>query len=131
VPYRLRLGEDPQDGILRIVSEQVAKALDEIGDNDLDDHEKLQQVRKRCKKIRAVLRLVRPAVGSVYSEENRWYRDQARGSSRVRDAQTLIGTFDSLREHYFHQSSWTRFEPIREALQQRRKTVAQDEVGCC
>jgi CHAD domain-containing protein len=128
VPYRLRHREDPQNGIRRIVSEQIAKALHEIGNDELDDHETVHQVRKRCKKIRAVLRLVRPAVGSVYSEENRWYRDLARGLSRVRDAQTLIDTFDSLREDFSALAPWSRLETVRETLQQRRRTIAKDEL---
>jgi len=62
-------------------------------DSDLDRHETVHEVRKRCKEVRAALRLVRTVL-PTYSKENTHYRDAARRISDIRDAQALIETFD-------------------------------------
>jgi CHAD domain-containing protein len=57
-------------------------------------HETVHEVRKRCKEVRAAVRLVRPVL-PTYSEENAHYRDAARRISVVRDAHAAIETFDN------------------------------------
>lgn len=54
-------------------------------------------VRKRCKTVRALLRLIRDEVGKdVYRRENRALRDAARALSPVRDAAVLIQVHDDV-----------------------------------
>ncbi|MEZ4569166.1 MAG: hypothetical protein R2849_02320 [Thermomicrobiales bacterium] len=60
--YRLEPDEALDVGVRRIATEQVEKALAELDDSDLDRHATVHQVRKRCKKIRGLLRLVRPGL---------------------------------------------------------------------
>jgi len=82
----------------RIVEDQIDKAVEEIDDEDLDPGDTIHQVRKRCKKIRAVLRLARGALSEadIYQAENRYFRDIARELSMLRDSQVLIQTHDDL-----------------------------------
>ncbi|MBL27940.1 MAG: hypothetical protein CMM50_10385 [Rhodospirillaceae bacterium] len=96
MPYRLRHGETVATGIPRIVREQIDRAL--LDAAELERAEAVHQVRKRCKKIRAVLRLVRGPLeqDDLYTLENAWYRDTARRLSGVRDADAMIETFDKL-----------------------------------
>jgi CHAD domain-containing protein len=77
---------------MRIVDGKVDRAIAHV-DGDLDRHETVHEVRKRCKEVRAALRLVR-GVLPTYSEENAHYRDTARRISDVRDAAALVETFD-------------------------------------
>lgn len=57
--YHLEIGESIEKGIKRIAHEQLDSAIDELTDDKLDPHDVVHQVRKRCKKLRGLLRLVR------------------------------------------------------------------------
>ncbi len=62
---------------------------------DFDDV--VHDLRKRCKRVRSLLRLVRESLGEdVYKSENRVLRDAARVVSPVRDAAVLIEVHDDL-----------------------------------
>ena len=99
MPFRFFRDELVSDGVRRIVLEQVDRAIAELDDRRLELDEAVHQVRKRCKKIRAVLRLVRAQLGDeVYRRENASYRDTARGLSSARDAAVLLQTGLSLQE---------------------------------
>jgi CHAD domain-containing protein len=123
--YRLLKNEPVDVGIKRIVGEQIDRAIEEIDEEEIDPHETVHQVRKRCKKIRAMLRLVRPAFEQTYDDENAWYRDAARKLSDVRDAQSRIECYDELMEHFHRQVNRQQFASVRGALTRRRNEVAQ------
>lgn len=90
--YTVQSDEPVSDGIKRIIRGKVETGIDHI-DGDMDRHETVHEVRKRCKEVRAALRLVR-GVLPTYSEANAHYRDAARELSDIRDATALIETFD-------------------------------------
>ena len=90
--YTLQPDESVSDGIKRIVDTKVGQAINHI-DSDSDRHEAVHEVRKRCKEIRAAIRLVRPVL-PTYKQENVHYRDAARRISAIRDAHAAIETFD-------------------------------------
>jgi len=90
--YTVQRGEPVSEEIKRIIDGKVETGIEHI-DSDADRHETVHEVRKRCKEVRAALRLVRPVL-PTYSEENAHYRDAARRVSEVRDAQAAIETFD-------------------------------------
>lgn len=125
--YRFEEGESARDGVRRIASEQVKKALDEVGDSDLDRHERVHQLRKRCKRIRAAARLVRDELGDSYSEENAFFRDLARAVSDARDAQVAIETFDDLLERFPEEVRNENLGFIREALLERRRRATEKD----
>ena len=56
--YSIQPGERLIDGLRRIAVEQLDRAIDEVDDATIDRNVVVHQVRKRCKKIRAMLRLV-------------------------------------------------------------------------
>lgn len=90
--YTVQPDEPISDGVKRIIRGKVETGIDHI-DGDMDRHETVHEVRKRCKEVRAALRLVR-GVLPTYSEENAHYRDAARELSDIRDATALVETFD-------------------------------------
>jgi hypothetical protein len=90
--YTLRPDEHVSDGIKRIVDGKIERGIDHIDEGD-DVHETVHEVRKRCKEIRAAVRLVRPVL-PTYKRENVHYRDAARRISDIRDAHAAIETFD-------------------------------------
>ena len=98
--YRFNLAQPVECEVQRVALEQIDKALAEIDDEQLDRQEVVHQVRKRCKKLRGLLRLVRVALDDpdLYTFENGYFRDAARDLSGVRDAEVLIKTCDKLME---------------------------------
>jgi len=127
--FRIKRKEQVETSIRRIAQEQIDKAIAEIDDPQLDRHETVHQVRKRCKKLRGLIRLVRPAMEETYQAENTFFRDAARKLSYVRDAHSIIETFDALAKDFEKHVETSDFAPIREALVERRGRVAEDEVG--
>ncbi len=111
-----------------MATEQVDKAVGELRNPDMDAHDAVHQVRKRCKKIRALLRLIRPAMEDTYSQENAWYRDTARKLSDVRDAEAAIETFDQLRELFHQPLGEDAFGEIRDGLVARRDRMTENEA---
>ncbi|MFP4053688.1 MAG: CHAD domain-containing protein [Phycisphaerae bacterium] len=128
MPYRVKAHEPPAQAVKRMAIEQVGKAIGELRNPDMDAHAAVHQVRKRCKKIRALLRLVRPTMEGIYSEENAWYRDVARKLSDLRDAEAMIETFDDLREIFQELLDEEAFGQVRQGLVARRDRMADGEA---
>lgn len=93
-------GSQVPDAVRRLAFrrlEPAVEALRSTAEADRDDV--VYDVRKRCKRARALLRLVRYDLGpEVYRRENRALRDAARALSPVRDAKVLIGVHDEVAE---------------------------------
>lgn len=80
--------------VRRIADEQIGKALAAI--DVLPLPEAIHDVRKRCKKLRGLIRLVRPAF-EAYAIENAAFRGAAGQISGARDAAVMRHTWDLLR----------------------------------
>ena len=100
--YRLRTDEYIPDGVRRIARVQLELAQDEL--SGAPKHKQLKAIhetRKRTKRLRAVVRLARDAIGKdAYDRENGSFRDTARRLSAGRDAQVLLETLDALTERF-------------------------------
>lgn len=127
--YRLTRDASVAEEIKRIAREQIDKALAEVDNPELDVHATIHQVRKRCKKIRGLLRLVRPAIGKTYRRENRAYRDAAAALSGLRDAQSIISAYDQVCSHFEDQLDAEAFASIRERLIEQRDRAVADEAA--
>lgn len=126
MPYRLLTDESVEEGIRRVITEQIERALEQLNDSKLSRHETVHQARKHCKKIRGALRLVRPALGKAYAVENAWYRNAARKISDLRDTQAMIESYDELVERFGNQVDGRVIRPIRDELERRRQATAVD-----
>jgi CHAD domain-containing protein len=124
--YRLKNCTDVSGEVQRVVEEQIDRGTGEIDSPDIDAPTALHQVRKRCKKIRAVLRLVRGPLDKdgTYAAENAWYRDLARELSPLRDADVLIETHDALVDAIKDPDTYRQCAGIRERLVERRERLA-------
>lgn len=92
--YRLKAADSSVEAaVRRIAGEQVEKALDAIASKSAA--KAVHEVRKTCKKVRALIRMVRTAFPD-YAKENARFRDIARNLSGARDAKVLGDTFDVL-----------------------------------
>src|SRR5688572_7871048 len=81
-------------GVRRIAAGEVEAALEEIAAG-ANTGEAVHNARKRLKKLRALLRLVRPEFRR-FRKENATIRKVADQLSAARDARVLVDTLDSL-----------------------------------
>src|SRR5947207_2716692 len=98
---QVRIDEAATVSVRRMARKQITKALKTLGGaKQLLEDEDVHDARKRLKKARALLRLLRPALGApVYRRENGSIRDAARPLTDMRDAKILVETLDKLAEH--------------------------------
>ena len=90
MPYRLKRKESIAHGIRRVANEQFRAAEGEL--RTFRSPELVHSARKRLKMLRAVLRLVRPALDdATFDRENLALRDSGRLLSAQRDADVLDG----------------------------------------
>ena len=95
--YAFDVSERVPDAVQRVVEEQVKRAVSTLEQADARDLEAaVHDCRKRGKKLRALMRLVRPAFGSAYRPANDAFRDAGRELSPLRDAHAALATFDAL-----------------------------------
>lgn len=123
--YRITEGETVEQAVRRIASEQIEKAAAEIEDDSLGLHETVHEFRKRCKKMRGLVRLVRPAF-PAYSDENAWFRDRSQQVSDVRDATSVQQCLDALIARYRDDLGDQPFTEVRSWLAQRRKELSHE-----
>jgi CHAD domain-containing protein len=118
--FRLRRGEDTGDGVRRVARGQLDLAGERLeagtgmrGDLDAAVHE----TRKAFKRLRALVRLSRDALGDeAYRRENTIFRDAGRRLSGARDAAVLVQTLDGLTTRYRDELGDGAFTGLRAAL---------------
>ncbi|TDE36703.1 CHAD domain-containing protein [Antarcticimicrobium sediminis] len=111
--YRItRRDRSLQTALRRIACEQIDAALAELTAPDADPNVAIHQTRKHFKKLRGLLRLVRPGFDG-YARENAVIRDLAVKMSGPRDTGVLIETHDKL---MIDVSDPARFAPLRAHL---------------
>ncbi|MEA2157316.1 MAG: hypothetical protein QOE11_3456 [Solirubrobacteraceae bacterium] len=121
--YRLRADEYVPDAIRRVARGQLARAQEQLGDGArADPGEAVHDTRKRLKRLRACLRLARPALGDeVYERENTAFRMAGRRLSGSRDAQVLAETLDALAARFEQELRPAAVEPLRARLREEQE----------
>jgi CHAD domain-containing protein len=95
--FRIRPDRSIAKNLRRLVRRELDRSLAAIAEPEaLGVDETVHDVRRRCKKVRAVLRLMRPGLGAAYAVANADVRDAARELSSLRDAAATLVTFDDL-----------------------------------
>ena len=113
--YRLRGDQSVGASLRRVAAEQLDRAIGELSDGRPDPHKTVHQVRKRCKKVRGLLRLVRGAFDH-YAAENVSFRDAARQLSNLRNVTSVIQAYDRLVDRLSGKQKQDAFAPIRQRL---------------
>lgn len=93
--YQLDLARPLGDAIRAVVVEQTRQALADITDRQHTVAWRVHELRKHCKKTRALFRLIRPGFPD-YKAANRLYRDTARLVAPHRDARVLANLAEHL-----------------------------------
>ncbi|ABE60235.1 CHAD domain-containing protein [Chromohalobacter israelensis] len=128
--YRVSMQEPTEASVQRIAIQQIEHAQAALRDREADPVTAIHALRQRCKKLRALLRLVRPALGEKrYRRENRRFRDLARRVAGNRDDQVLVETFEHLMSLHEAELDRRRYTAIRRKLVVRRDaTLAGDDT---
>lgn len=108
---------------------QIDRALNDLRQEEGDPHEAVHEARKRFKKLRGLIRLLRPADDGLYGELNALFRDGARGLSGVRDKAALIEALDDLVEGYDDKLRVRSLDAVRKKLVAERDAAAEDEAA--
>jgi CHAD domain-containing protein len=121
--YRFSKSQDTvQDGVRKIATELIDNAIEATKQRQ-NPEPTVHDLRKTCKRLRGLIRVVRP-VFADYRVENAAFRDAGRKLSHLRDTAVLIQTYDSLLEAYDDQVDRARFAPIRRRLTLQQKRSA-------
>ena len=131
--FSLMPDESPADSLRRIVDEQIEGAIGQLHRED-DLNEAIHAARKHFKRVRSVLRLARGGLkAKTYRANNRYFRDQGRLLSPVRDSAVNVETMDLLRRRYGIQMTDKGFVRLRQSLagahRAALRTYVQDEQG--
>ena len=96
--FELKDDESLPDGIHRMAKKQLEQIQEHVGGSTRSSSDEIVHESRKClKKVRALLRLVRPAIRKkTYRAENRALRDAAKPLTEVRDTRVLIDTFDKV-----------------------------------
>ncbi|WP_185984551.1 CHAD domain-containing protein [Aureimonas mangrovi] len=127
MPYRLDPARPLRKAVRKAANDQIDKAIAELTAPDADRNEAVHDARKRLKKLRGLLRVVKPSAPDIFEQENAHYRDLARTLSDLRDRTALIEALDGLRARYADEAEERSFTPLRDALVARRGAVAAQE----
>src|SRR5262245_20911209 len=122
-------------GIHRVAKSEMEKVREYVDGSSKESRDVMvHEARKSLKRLRAMLRLVRPAIaGKVYRRENIAFRDAARPLSEVRDAKILVETLDKIVKTNVRVPPRRPFaavgrELVRQQHEVREKVLDQDEA---
>lgn len=131
--YRLEADEAIDTGLRRIARERLDAALERLdglgGAHPARVETSVHDVRKRNKELRALLRLVRPTLGTkAYKRADRAVRDASRLLSGVRDAQAQLATFQDLQATVDANGRTSALEAVSR-VQAERAAASAEAVG--
>lgn len=117
--YVIRHDEPVGEEITRILAEQNRRALGLLRRWEDDPRHNVHQARQALKRIRAVLRLVRPGAPYVYRVENALYRDIGRDLAYARDTEAVIEALALLADRVTGPLARDALRMLRVGLEQR------------
>lgn len=124
--YQLDVAEHIDVDVRRIANELIDDSIVLVEARDRDRHHAVHEVRKNCKKLRGLLRLIRPQVPDLYKIENKHFRDAAASLSGVRDAEAALEAYDALLTAFAREVNRQSLAPARRALTLHKQHIAED-----
>ncbi len=126
--YQLRTDEELASGLRRIAAELIEKAIAVFSDDSLERDAAVHQARQGCKKVRALVRLLREKHPEVVRVENAKFRDAAASLAHFRNADALLETFDHFRKHATAGNSRLVLDAVHQVLKDRRQSIHDADV---
>jgi len=125
VPFQLFPDETPEQGVRRIIMEEIEGIVHQLTVQPDGRDSAVHQSRKRFKRIRAAIRLVRGVLPEdLYHTRNRFFRDQSRLLSPARDSAVLLETVDKLVDHFRDELPEEPFPTVRQFLTERYAEIS-------
>ena len=126
--FRLIRGESIETGLRRIVAEEIDGAIVNLRNEDesLRDQD-IHEARKSVKKLRSVVCLLMPGLGTTGIRDNLSLRETGRALSQLRDAAALIETVEALSERHFTDPAMEQLAVVRSALRRRLEDTVRAE----
>ena len=122
--FNLNPGEPLAGGLRRLSLDQFDLALTGLRGQSVSRDLAIHEMRKASKRIRALLRMVRPVIGErVYKAENGALRDAARLVSGVRDGAVLVDAVGQMRSRYGHLLATGVFLDLEDRLRRRHQRM--------
>jgi CHAD domain-containing protein len=122
--YRLKPRHSIASEVRHIVDKQLGLAMRKLratGDERSDNA--VHQARRHIKKVRAVLRLVRPAIGDAYYPANRRMRIAGRLLAPIADGRSAVDTVANLQRRYRTRLPRRTIASIRSVLLERADRI--------
>jgi CHAD domain-containing protein len=120
--FQFKVNRSTAKNVRRLARKQMDLALEALESPNRE--EAVHEVRRRLKKLRALLGLVRPGLdGKTYRQEKDCLRDAGRLLREVRDAQALIGALDKLTARFAEEVPLQPFMDVHEGLQAHQQIV--------
>jgi len=92
--WRFEPGEKLEDALRRVAIEEIARARAGLVGQDDGRARAVHEARQGFKRLRALARLARPALGPLFAEENARWRDLGKLLSGLRDRHVLLESFE-------------------------------------
>ena len=122
--FNLNPGEPLAGGLRRLSLNQFDLALTGLRAQSTSRDVAIHEMRKASKRIRALLRMVRPVIGErVFKAENGALRDAARLVSGVRDGAVLVDAVGRMRGRYEHLLAPGVFLDLEDRLRRRHQRM--------
>lgn len=117
--FQLEVGEPLAVGLRRLAVTQCEQAIRGLADGDELDRG-IHEARKAIKRVRSILRLVRPVLGEkVYRYENDRLRDASRRVAPLRDGVVAVITVGNLADRFQGRLPIDVFDDLSERLDRR------------
>lgn len=127
--YRISRKRKTGREMRRVLLEQNDKALVLLRDWQVDPAGRVHRARQAFKRLRAALRLIKHREAYVFEVENRFYRDQARRLSYVRDVAAMVEVVDTLAEGVWESLPRQSLLLLRQSLERRAEQEAAEGIG--
>ncbi|MDR0807910.1 MAG: CHAD domain-containing protein [Gemmobacter sp.] len=97
ISYRFDLADTSlTESLRRIALAEIAPVRHRLSESGALDPGTVHDIRKRMKRLRALLRLLRSGLPRIWPAENMVLREAARGLSEARDGATRLASFDRI-----------------------------------
>lgn len=125
--FRFRVHEAVPAAVCRVARQELRGCILDLQEQQPNLHEAVHDFRKRCKKLRGLIRLVGCHLGADYELFNRELRDQARELAFLRDLQAQLEALDRLEGAQPQADGDRSFHHLKNFLVTSRDEAVQDQ----